>query len=181
MAIKSQPHRLGWSGTAKDVPEVSQKLTDQLYKADQMFEILFKASGSSGASLNLVSMATQTCAHDTFVPVQYAVAFQDTSFEVAADRVIFKQPGIYFFTAETHWSVNGTAQRRIVLARQNGATFPAADRQVGHATIATTNTVSGLIQAAESDSLEILAYQDTGSSLTCGTPSPNRLSIFRIS
>lgn len=43
MAIKSQPHRLNWSGEARDMAEVNRRLADQLYKADQMFEIIFKA------------------------------------------------------------------------------------------------------------------------------------------
>lgn len=43
MAIKSQPHRLGWSGDPKELNEINRRLADQLYKADQMIEILFKA------------------------------------------------------------------------------------------------------------------------------------------
>ena len=43
MAIKSQPYRLIWAKDAKDLAEVNRRLADQLYKTDQMLEILFKA------------------------------------------------------------------------------------------------------------------------------------------
>jgi hypothetical protein len=43
MAIKSQPHRLQWSTDVRELNEVNRRLADQLYKADQMLEILFKA------------------------------------------------------------------------------------------------------------------------------------------
>lgn len=41
MSIKSQPHRLQWEST-ESLQEINRRLTTQLQKADEMFEIIFK-------------------------------------------------------------------------------------------------------------------------------------------
>lgn len=43
MAIRSQPYRLSWERNPKTPAEVNRALADQLSKANEMMEILFKA------------------------------------------------------------------------------------------------------------------------------------------
>jgi hypothetical protein len=43
MSVRSQPYRLSWEQKAKNLTEVNQRLSKQLYNANEMIEILFKA------------------------------------------------------------------------------------------------------------------------------------------
>lgn len=43
MAAKSQPYRLSWEAKAQSIEEINERLAKQLFNANEMIDILFKA------------------------------------------------------------------------------------------------------------------------------------------
>lgn len=87
--------------------------------------------------------------------------------------------GYWWFGANVTWAQNATGVRMIVLAR-NGVLHRGLSLELGSASIFVPSNLSTIVDAADGDYYEILAYQNSGGALACGFTSSTNYAMSRF-
>lgn len=90
MAVKAKPYKIEWGGGTEDIKVMSERLKEQLFRIDSMFETLFTETKTGIATAQAAATATSISLPDTDASHNLSIVCGSN---LTADRILTITPG----------------------------------------------------------------------------------------